>query len=147
MPPSLKKIIYTSSQEAERAYYEAIAQGNLEALMSVWAEADDMDDVVSVNPAGFRVVGHAAIRDAWRRIFSGDERFTVRYTLVKSLQLPFAAVHSVIEEIGLQGADLQPASVLTTNVYVRGPLGWRMVANHSSPANPNLDQDQPKVLH
>ena len=41
---------------------------------------------------------------------------------------PFTAVHSVIEHISLRNDESQRAPVVATNIYVRGALGWRMVA-------------------
>jgi hypothetical protein len=43
-----KKPIFTSPQEVETAFYEALERGDLEAMMTVWAEDEDIIDRKSV---------------------------------------------------------------------------------------------------
>lgn len=138
------KFPFASPQDAENAFYEAIERGDVEALMAVWAEDEE---ILCVNPSGIPLVGHAAIRTSWQRIFENNARLSVRHVLTNSTQTPFAAVHCVQEDIGIQGEEVQRAPVLTTNVYLHSSHGWRLVAHHSSPANPNLPPSMPKVLH
>ena len=62
-------------------------------------------------------------------------------------------IYDVVERVPLggTGAQRQDAWVLATNVYVRTPLGWRMVAHHASPgmahAPSNEPHDPPATLH
>jgi len=56
-----------SADEVEVAFYEALQQGDLEQLMACWA---DEDDIVCVHPGGPRLVGAAAIRQAFELMFS-----------------------------------------------------------------------------
>jgi len=48
----------------------------------------------------------------------------------------------------------QPAAVVATNVYLRTPAGWRLLAHHASPApqrarDPSQPaaRETPKILH
>jgi hypothetical protein len=54
---------------------------------------------------------------------------------VVRLQTPFSAVHSVLERVQMPvEMGIQANWVVATNVYLKTPLGWRMVAHHASPA-------------
>ncbi|MES2091576.1 MAG: nuclear transport factor 2 family protein, partial [Pseudomonadota bacterium] len=51
--------LMASADDSEATFYEALQQGDLERLMSVWS---DDDEIACVHPGGPRVVGGAAIR-------------------------------------------------------------------------------------
>ncbi len=139
-----KKPIYTSPQEAEAAFYEALERGDLDAMMSVWAEDEE---VVCVHPGGPRLNGYALVREGWRHIFAGGTRLKVQLLALSTVHAPFTAVHSVIEQIAVVGQKHLAAPVVATNVYIRGALGWRMIVHHASPVPPNSIGDAPQVLH
>jgi hypothetical protein len=47
------------------------------------------------------------------------------------------AVHHLSERISMNTAEgVRTAWVLATNVYLKTPLGWRLVAHHASPGSP-----------
>lgn len=138
-----KKPIFTSPQEAETAFYEALERGDLEAMMNVWSEDDE---IVCVHPGGARLAGYALVRETWQRIFTGS-RLKVQLLALSTVHGPFSAVHSVIEQIGVVGEKHLSAPVVATNVYVRGALGWRMIVHHASPVPPGSVGDAPQVLH
>lgn len=139
-----KKPIFTSPQEAETAFYEALEHGDLDAMMAVWSEDEE---IVCVHPGGPRLTGYATVREAWRRIFEGGSRLKVQLLALSTVHGPFAAVHSVVEQIGVVGDKQLAAPVAATNVYVRGALGWRMIVHHASPVPPSSIGDAPQVLH
>jgi ketosteroid isomerase-like protein len=139
-----KKPIFTSPQEAETAFYEALARGDLEAMMTVWSEDEE---IVCVHPGGPRLTGYATVREAWRRIFESGARLKVQLLALSTVHGPFTAVHSLIEQIGTAGQKQLAAPVAATNVYVRGALGWRMIVHHASPVPPSSIGDAPQVLH
>lgn len=139
-----KKPIYTSPQEAEAAFYEALARGDLEAMMTVWSEDEE---VVCVHPGGPRLTGYALVREGWRHIFENGGRLKVQLLALSTVHGPFTAVHSVIEQISVAGQKQLAAPVAATNVFVRGALGWRMIVHHASPVPPNSIGDAPNVLH
>jgi hypothetical protein len=39
------------------------------------------------------------------------------------------------------------APLVATNIYLRGPLGWRLAVHHASPMPPEASPDIPKTLH
>ncbi len=136
--------IFASPQDVEAAFYDALERSDLEAMMSVWAEDED---VVCVHPGGPRLVGYALIREAWRHMFANGARLTVRVAQQTTVSTPFAVVITVLEHIGSRDDENLRAPVAATNVYVRGALGWRMVAHHASAVPPGSIGDAPKTLH
>jgi ketosteroid isomerase-like protein len=138
------KPIFPTPQDAEAAFYDAIERADLETVMAVWAEDEE---IVCIHPGGPRLIGYAAIREAWRRIFEGGPRLKVRLSDATSVQTPFTVANTVIQHISVRDDESKRAPVLATNVFVRGTLGWRMVLHHASSAPPDSITEIPKVLH
>jgi ketosteroid isomerase-like protein len=138
------KPIFPTPQDAEAAFYDAIERADLEAVMSVWAEDED---IVCIHPGGPRLTGYAAIREAWRRIFEGGPRLKVRLSGATSVQTPFTTVHTVIQHVSVRDDESKRAPVIATNIFARGTLGWRLVLHHASAAPPESINEIPKVLH
>ena len=140
--PSQK--IFATPQDAEAAFYEALERCDLDAMMAVWAEDEE---VVCVHPGGPRLIGYAMIRDAWQQIFTNGRKLRVRLSLQTSVTTPFAMVSTLLEHIATLDNESVSAPVAATNVYVRGALGWRMVAHHASPVPPSSAGETPRILH
>ena len=136
--------IFASPQDVEAAFYEALERCDIEAMMVVWAEDEE---VVCVHPGGPRLVGYATIREAWQRIFAGSSKLRVRLSQQTSVSTPFAMISMLLEHIATLDDDKLSAPVAATNVYMRGALGWRMVAHHASPVPPNSIAEAPRTLH
>ena len=128
--PKAPPATLASPEEAEQQFYEALQHGELDRLMAVWG---DEDEISCVHPAGPRLIGVIAIRDSFGAIFSQGV-IDVHPERVVRLQTPFSAVHSVLERVQMPvEMGIQSNWVVATNVYLKTPLGWRMVAHHASP--------------
>ena len=136
--------IFASPQDVETAFYEALERCDLDAMMAVWAEDEE---VVCVHPGGPRLVGYAMIREAWQRIFANGRKLRVRLSQQTAVTTPFAMISNVLEHIATADNESQSAPVAATNIYVRGALGWRMVAHHASPVPPSSVAEAPRTLH
>ena len=139
--------LMASPEEIEAEFYEALQRGDLERLMAVWG-ADD--EVVCVHPGGPRVVGPAAVRATFEAIFANGP-VHVRPEQVRRVQGPGCAVHNLLERVEVL-TDEGPltAWVMATNVYLKGPQGWRLVAHHASGGSseePPEISEAPTVLH
>ena len=110
----MSKPIYTSPDEAEYAFYEAIARGDIEAMMSVWSEDEE---VVCVQPGGSRFTGLAAIREAWRQLFASGMKISVRTSHPVKTQAMLLAIHCVLEHVSVEGEDTIAPPLIATNVY------------------------------
>lgn len=123
-------VLFDTPDEAERAFYAAFEQADLEAMMQVWEEDDD---IVCVHPMGQCLTGVRAVAESWQEIFTAGQtmRFEVkqrRFTRDENL-----SVHTVIEHIA-HGRRLENrAVVIATNIYKQTPFGWRMILHHASP--------------
>ena len=147
----MKKALFGSPQDAEAAFYEALAKADLEAMMAVWA---DDDDIYCVHPGGARITGMEQVRESWRQIFASGQ--TLRFQLREQQQVQgmMLSVHSVYEYITVAGEPRPRGPVIATNVYLRTERGWRMVVHHASPAPATASAEpeprraaSPKILH
>lgn len=127
----VKKTLYANSQEAEAAFYDAFAKSDLEAMMSVWA---DEDEVYCVHPGAPRISGVANVRESWRRVFNSGQTLSFQLRARHEIHGMMIAVHSVYEQITIAGQGPARTPLLATNIYLRTDRGWRMVAHHASPA-------------
>jgi ketosteroid isomerase-like protein len=132
----------SSPDEAEQHFYEALQQGDLERFLAVWS---DDEEVTCVHPGGPRL-----IRASFGEMFNSGP-VDVRAEKVYRLQTHFTAVHSVLECVQvLTEQGRQTAWVISTNVYLKTTLGWRIVAHHASPGTPREAQEileSAAVLH
>ncbi|MER2517808.1 DUF4440 domain-containing protein [Candidatus Accumulibacter phosphatis] len=122
---------FASPADVEAAFYDAIARADLLALMSVWA---DDEDIVCIHPTGQRLSGTVAIRDSWRSIFANNARLKVRLSRVLRWNSMLLAVHNVVETLYIGDEEKAHGPMLATNVFQRGTNGWRLLAHHSSTA-------------
>ncbi|MFO1328561.1 MAG: SgcJ/EcaC family oxidoreductase [Rubrivivax sp.] len=142
-----KAALLASADDVEARFYEALQQGDIAAMMAVWA---DDDEIVCVHPGGGRVVGAAAIRASFEAIFANGG-VPAAPEQVHRLQSLGVAVHHLVERVVLPpGQGTAEAWVLATNVYVNTTQGWRLVAHHASPGAaeaPAAATEWPSTLH
>ena len=140
-------MIFTTPQDAEAAFYEAIEKADLDAMMAVWA---DDDEIVCVHPGGIRLSGMAQVRESWRRIFARGQTLRFRLRQEQSLNGMTLAVSGVYEQSAAAGEARSRGPVIATNIYMHTANGWRMVVHHASPAPVGLESEgkrTPKTLH
>jgi ketosteroid isomerase-like protein len=130
---------FATPEQAEAAFYRALEQADLGAMMAVWAEDEE---IVCIHPGGPRLIGLAAVRDAWRQIFAAGPRLHFRRLDARIQPGRMISVHSLVERITVSG-DLRPHLVLATNVYVLSTSGWRMLMHHASPMPPSAAPPEP----
>ncbi len=126
----MRATLLSSADETEAAFYDALSRADIEALMSLWAEDEE---IVCIHPGASRLVGHATIRASFEAIF---ERGSVN---IQPVQLHVSrnmmtAVHNIIEEVQRTPEMTQDIHILCTNIYIKTPLGWRITLHHASVA-------------
>ncbi|HET7767080.1 MAG TPA: nuclear transport factor 2 family protein [Burkholderiales bacterium] len=142
----MKKSTFPTPQDAEAAFYEALETADLEAMMEVWAEDEE---IVCVHPGGPRLAGFEQVRASWAQILGAGQKLKVHVTNSVVLSGMMLAIHSVHENILVQG-ELRPrAPIAATNAYLRTGNGWRMILHHGSPVPPEAraPAESPKILH
>ncbi len=139
-------IPFTSPEDTEAAFYDAIERGDLEAMMTTWA---DDDEIVCIMPSGQRLTGHAAVREAWRQMFESGSRLHTRVSHSVRWTSALMAVHNVLETLYLGNDPTPHGPLLATNVYIRGANGWRLLAHHASAASdvPAAEDGPGRTLH
>jgi ketosteroid isomerase-like protein len=140
--------LLTSPEDTEAQFYEALQSGDIERLMSVWG---DDEEIACVHPGGPRLVGAAAIRSSFEKIFATGG-VPVTPEQVHRLHTMTTAVHHLAERITIHTAEgTQTAWVLATNVYLKTEQGWRLVVHHASPGSvgepPPVMGEPPSLLH
>lgn len=130
-PRALKaaQALMTSADDTEASFYDAMRQGDVDKVMTVWA---DDEEIACVSPGGPRTVGTVAVRAVFAAALSaGPLHITIEH--VRRMETAVCAVHHVTEKVqAMTSEGLQTAFVIATNVYLRTPQGWRMVAHHAS---------------
>ena len=143
----LQAALMATPDETEAQFYEALQQADIERVMSVWS---DDEDIACIHPGGPRLVGAQAIRSAFEALFTQGS-VDARVSQVRRLVVGGFAVHHVLEEVRVATPEgPQRAYVLATNIFVKSPLGWRLLAHHASPGSPRQVQefsDEPSTLH
>ncbi len=132
-PKPLQAALMATPDDTEAQFYEALQSADIERLMSVWA---DDEDIACVHPGGPRLVGSHAIRAGFDALFASGS-VDARCAQVRRITLGNTAVHHVLEEVRV-ATEQGPRSgyVLTTNIYLKTPLGWRLLVHHASPGTP-----------
>src|SRR4051812_24886326 len=137
-----------NADDVEAAFYQALQDGDIDKLMSCWA---DEDDIVCVHPGGPRVVGAMAIRATFEAMFANGGSIRAWPEKVRKTVSVASSVHNLLERVEVltpQGPT--EAWVIATNVYHRTAQGWRLVAHHASPGTASEIQEvsgAPSVLH
>lgn len=139
--------LLASPDDVESQFYDALREADLDKMMGVWAEDEE---VVCIHPGGPRLIGQGAVRAAFEAVFSNGA-VPVQPGNVRRVHTLGCATHSVVERVDIATAEgPRTAWVMATNVYVKTPLGWRMVAHHASPGmstEPPEVIETPSVLH
>jgi ketosteroid isomerase-like protein len=138
---------FATPEDAETAFYTALAHADLDAMMAVWSEDDE---VVCIHPGGNRLVGIAAIREAWQQMFASGTRISVALHQGLQWNCGLTTIRNVRQLVQVSGDDRLEPPLLATNVFIKGARGWRLVMHHASPApdtNNLHGHDTPTILH
>ena len=141
-------VMFVTAEEAELAFYDALERADLNRLMQVWA---DDEEIICVHPGGLRMVGLHAVKDSWQEILTHGA-LHIRPAKLVVTQSMMSTVHSLIEQVTVRGQEgTEVAHCYATNVYHKGPTGWRLVMHHASAAPEQVGAlelaDAPGLLH
>lgn len=137
--------LWATAQDAERAFYRAFEQGDLEAMARVW---DVTADVCCIHPMGKALVGAEAVLEGWRGLFSSGQRLRFEIRPLSWQAVGDLVVSVLQEHIFVAGERGPRPPMLATNVYRHTPGGWRMTLHHASPAVVEVvDGARPPRLH
>ncbi|MDH3646636.1 MAG: nuclear transport factor 2 family protein [Gammaproteobacteria bacterium] len=118
-------MMYATPKDAELAFYDAFARGDIETMRAVWL---DEDSIICLHPGSDILEGRAAVHASWEEILQNPP--ALRYELQWRSQGPLLAVH-VGREWLTTGVD-QTAVLATTNVLQITAEGWRMLLHQAA---------------
>ncbi len=138
----LVKMVFSSPEAAEEAFYRALQTGDIELMMGVW---DEDDNISCVHPGSARLDGRAAVRQSWEQIFGSSPGLAFQLTDVTHYYDQNLAVHVLHEHIRVGRDRHNQPPVVATNIYRLTENGWRMVMHHASATRPPATR--PENLH
>ena len=117
---------------ANQRFYDAFGALDIDLMEQAW---EPSERAMCVHPGWPALVDWELIRQSWERIFDNTTlmHFNVKY-LNAAVQGDCGWV-TCVENISsvLQGTASN-FGILATNIFVRTPAGWRMIAHHASSA-------------
>ena len=131
-------MIHRTAEAAEAEFYRAFADGDLAAMIHIWAKSDD---VVCVHPGQGTLSGQASVAKSWREILGPGGSFDIVYRCVEKHQSGDLALHTGFEQLRMD--DEQIATLTVTNGYRKTADGWRMVLHHAAPIHTTGVADGP----
>ncbi|MFJ8436867.1 nuclear transport factor 2 family protein [Kitasatospora sp. NPDC094019] len=138
--------------EANRALYEALESGDLEAVEDAWlgaGEADDKEGVVCVHPGWPVLRGRAQVTRSYMLIMANTEYIQFILTDEEAEVQGDVALVTCTENI-LSGGEAEEegelgplvgGKVVSTNLFRRTPAGWKLWSHHGSPVLTSADED------
>lgn len=122
-------------QDAEDAFYDAIEEGDAEALRRVWEDSDDIACLFPMQP-----LRHGAeVHEVFRALAEGRIRFDIQVRHIRWLDPDdlggALAIHWVEERVGIPGEPPQPP-IYAMNIYRKAEAGWRLLVHQNSPTPP-----------
>jgi ketosteroid isomerase-like protein len=125
---------YNSPQDAEDAFYDALDEGNLEKLLSVWAKSDDISCLLPMHPM---IRSRQAVTDLFTRILSQGHGVSLTARHLGWIHADDIAIHHVEETIqNPPPGTPQPPPFYGTNIYRKDETGWRLIVHQNAPTPP-----------
>ena len=115
---------------ANRAFYEAFEQRDLDAMSDLWEHSDR---VACTHPGWRTLHGWAAVSASWFAIFSGPSPLQVILTNEVVSVAGDTAWVTVDENLISEDGG---GTVAALNLLLRAEGRWRMVAHHGGPVAP-----------
>lgn len=117
--------------QANDAFYRAFESLDIRRMEAIW-----LQDAAArcIHPNWPLCSGWPAVRDSWSRIFNNTA--TIRFD-VSDLEITLAGEAAwvvCVETVTIPSDDgPQSARMLATNIFRRGPDGWRIAHHHAAP--------------
>ncbi len=120
---------FDTPQDAEDAYYDALEAGDSAAMAQVW---DDSDEIACLLPMTPLVLGREVLQ-LWRSIFEQAGAFDIQVRHLAWIETGDTAIHLIEERTQGQNPSQPAPAIYGTNLFRRGPDGWRLLMHQNSP--------------
>ncbi len=132
---------YATPQAAEDAYYDAIDDHDIDALMAVWEESDEVLCLLPMMPAQR---GKSAIRQVWSNLLQPGTDLDIEVIHLNWIETAEMAIHLLEERVRVpQQNEAQP--VYASNIYRKNGQGWYLLMHQNSPTPPPPGLQMPEV--
>lgn len=122
---------YSSPQDTEDAFYDALEDGDIGRLLSVWADSDDISCLLPMSPL---VRGRSDVEGMFARLFARGHGIALSIEHLGWIQTDDIAIHQVVETVQDPAPGNQPpVSVYGTNIYRKDASGWRLIVHQNAP--------------
>jgi ketosteroid isomerase-like protein len=123
---------FDTPQAAEDAFYDALEEASVDALMAVWEDTDELACLLPMQPLR---QGRVAIRETFRQAFQALGGIDIQAVHLQWITWGDAAAHLLEEQMVGKDGRLGPP-VYAVNLFRRGPSGWRLVLHQNAPTPP-----------
>jgi ketosteroid isomerase-like protein len=116
---------------ANQQFYDAFGALDIQRMEAVW---ETSERALCVHPGWQPLVGWDPIRASWEGIFNNATlmHFNVQYVnVVVEGSCAYVTCYEHISSV-LQGRASN-FGILATNIFIRTPGGWRVIAHHGTP--------------
>jgi ketosteroid isomerase-like protein len=125
---------YNTPQEAEDAFYDALDEGNLRQMLSVWAESDDICCLLPMYPM---IQSRQGVVDVFTHLLSQGHGVSLAIAHMGWIETDDIAIHQVEETIMALPSDTPPPPPFYgTNIYRKDKTGWRLIVHQNAPTPP-----------
>ncbi|NNJ94193.1 MAG: SnoaL-like domain-containing protein [Halobacteria archaeon] len=124
---------YNTPQEAEDAFYDALDEGDLNQVLSVWAETDDICCLLPMHPL---IQGRQGVTDVFTHLFSRGQGVSLAIAHLGWIETGDIAIHQVEETVQGAPTDAPPPPFYGTNIYRKDSTGWRLIVHQNAPSPP-----------
>ena len=122
---------YNTPQEAEDTFYDALDEGDLNQLLSVWAESDDIVCLLPMHPM---IQGRQGVVDEFTHLFSQGHGVSLAIAHLGWIETDDIAIHQVEETLlGPPSDTPPPPPFYGTNIYRKDTAGWRLIVHQNAP--------------
>ncbi len=122
---------YDTPQDAEDNFYDALEEGDLNRLLSVWADTDDTCCILPMYPL---VQGREGIQEVFSHLFSQGHGVELSITHLNWIQTDDIAIHHVEENLQKVPPDRPPPPPFYgTNIYRKDSNGWHLIVHQNAP--------------
>ena len=116
--------------DANARFYRVFESQDLERMEAIWSHGEH---VRCVHPGWCLLAGWDAVRASWEAIFknSHEMRFSIGdvHAQVEGVLGWVTCTENILSEVGDR---VSVTAILATNLFERGPGGWRLVHHHAS---------------
>jgi len=125
-------------EELNELFYKALETLDMDAMERIWLHEGW---VRCIHPGWDVLVGWHAVRHSWEEIFKNTRWMRVTPTSVDVRTLGEVGIVACSENITAKNEeDIGVAVAQATNVYQKGPSGWKLVLHHASQAPVRVTQ-------